>query len=335
MKVTVRRIAEENNVSPATVSLVLNNKPGVRDETRKRISDALTRNGYTIRQEKSKRRIQYICYQSSAWFAERPDGFYTYVLEGLDRGCKEYNASLRVAYANRSNLQNMINLAATDGNDGIIFLGTEYSHAALPEFKEFLIPIVVVDNPIFESRINSIYPDDYVGIDETIKYLKENGHSDIGFITIEGTFGELYNREQIFRRVMANNGLQVNEDHVLHLEPVMSSARNQIQQYIRTETHLPTAFLAVNDIIAATVMASLAGNGIKVPEDISIIGYDDSSLCELTAPNLSSIRSDVAAMGEYAVRRLVQLIENGNEPYMKVMLATRLVTRGSTGPACR
>ena len=330
MKVTVRKIAEEYQVSPATVSLVLNDKPGVRPSTRKMIAEALISNGYQIKKKDQKRKIQYICYQSSTWFAERPDGFYTYVLEGLDRGCKRYNATLSLTYANSSNLQRLISLAVTEGSDGIIFLGTEYSHKAIPEFMEFEIPIVVLDNPIFESRINSIYPDDYVGIDETVKYLKGLGHTDIGFITIEGTFGELFNREQIWRRVMAHNDLSINEDHVLHLEPVMTDARRQIAEYVRSGQPMPTAFMSVNDVIAASVVSTMMQNGIRVPEDISLIGYDDSSICEITTPNLTSIRSDVTAMGEMAVRRLMELIENRDEPFMKQMLATHLIRRGST-----
>ena len=331
MKATVRKIAELNQVSPATVSLVLNNKPGVKPATRERITRALVQNGYQIKKKDQKRKIQYICYQSSSWFAERPDGFYTYVTEGLDRGCKRCNAALSLTYANSGNLQKLISLAVTEGSDGIIFLGTEYSHEAIPEFLDFEIPIVVVDNPIFESRINSIYPDDYVGIDETVKYLKRLGHKDIGFITIEGTFGELYNREQIWKRVILHNGLQVNEEHVLHLEPVMTEARRQIAEYVKSGTTMPTAFLTVNDVIAASVVSAMTQNNIRVPEDISIIGYDDSSICEITTPNLTSIRSDVASMGEMAVRRLMQLIENKDEPYMKQMLATHLVTRDSVG----
>ena len=333
MRVTVRKIAEEHNVSPATVSLVLNDKPGVRDDTRRRITAALVSNGYQIKRKDQKRKIQYICYQSSGWFAERPDGFYTYVLEGLDRGCKRYNAALNVTYANSGNLQKLINLSVTEGSDGIIFLGTEYSHEAIPEFLEYEVPIVVVDNPIFESRINSIYPDDYVGIHETVRYLKGLGHTDIGFITIEGTFGELYNREQIWRNVMHNNGLEVVEDHVLHLEPSMTDARRQIYAYIESEKQMPTAFMSVNDVIAASVVSSMTQRGIRVPEDVSIIGYDDSSICGITTPTLSSIRSDVAAMGEMAVRRLLELIANENEPPMKQMLATRLILRDSIAEA--
>lgn len=333
MGMTIRKIAEAHRVSPATVSLVLNDKPGVREATRRRITEALVDNGYQIKKKIQKRRVQYICYQSSTWFAEQPDGFYAYMFEGLDLGCKRCNAALSVTYANRDNLQTLCNQAVADGSDGIIFLGTEYSHEAIPEFLDFNIPIVVVDNPFYESSVNCIYPDDHVGIEETVRELKNLGHRDIGFVTIRGTYGELYNREQIWRKVVRSNGLMINEENVLHLEPIMADAREQIRKYIRDTKQLPTALMNVNDVLAAAVITNLTSEGVRVPEDISVVGYDDSNLCEITSPNLSSIRSDVTRMGEMAVRRLMQLIENPGEPHIKILMETNLIRRGSIGPA--
>ena len=335
MRPTIRKIAEDNGVSPATVSLVLNNKPGVRPETRQRITKVLEENGYEIRKYENRESIQYICYKKSEWFSERPDSFYSYVMSGIAEGCRKMDATLHVSYASEETMQEQMDEAVKMGASGIVLLGTELAPDETLPFSAYEIPVVIMDHPFYAQPLNCIFPDDSSGLNEAVEHLTGLGHTQIGFISLRGTFGELDNRERSWRRIMDEHGLCISEEHVLHLSTCVADAQCEIEQYLEKTASVPTAMIAVNDVLGSALIGVLLRRSIRVPEDMSVIGFDNSGLCELTVPNLSSIDTQIGKMGELAVRRLFELAKWKDEQPVKTMTATRLILRSSTGIAPR
>ena len=331
MRPTIRKIAEQNGVSPATVSLVLNDRPGVKKETRERIRNVLEEAGFEIRKQENRCSISYICYQITRWFSERPDGFHSYIQSGIAEGCRKHDALLNVTYATEETIQERIQEAEKSGALGIVLLGTEFAQDSPASNYESEIPLVIIDHPFYTSSVNCIFPDDIAGMHEVLECLKKLGHKEIGFVSLKGAFGELHNREQIWRHMMNEHHLKVSEEFVFHLSSCVADAQTELEHKFSTIGKMPTALIAVNDILGSSVIGVLTKKGLRVPEDISVVGFDNSGLCELTVPKLSSVDTQVLKMGELAVRRLFEMAELKDESPVKIMTAAHLIMRDSVG----
>lgn len=335
MKVTIKMIAEQLAVSPATVSLVLNNKRGVSKSVRGRVAAALTENGYTIRNADSnngnKRKILFVSYKSTNWINNRKDDFLSRVLDGIERGAKNNNCSVSIANAAHDDLKFVFEDAERSDIDGIVFLGTEYAHFERKLFEEQTKPLVCIDRPFEHYMVNSIIVDNYTGMYQAITDLMEKGHSKIGFLACDYLSGSVEYREKSFYSVMESLNLPVKKDWILRLSFLKEEAKGEIDRYLKTHEDLPTAFLATNDVMAIAMINVLRDNGYSVPEDISIVGFDDSGVSTMVSPRLTTIHADFEEMGERAVKRLMEMCFGERDRKMlKISIGSRLVRRETT-----
>lgn len=334
MKMTVRKIAEAAQVSPAAVSLVLNDKPGVRPELRAKITALLVANGYTIKKNETAaakpRRILYLYYKDSSWIPYMRNDFLTRVLDGIETACRQNNCSLSVANVNYETLESALNNARMMAYDGVVFLGTEYKHTDYMLFENFPLPFVSIDRSFSGYSINSVTIDNDLGNYQALSHLKQLNHTRIGYITSKQSYGAYRDREKSFYHMMQKLELEINEDYIYKLDFFQQDLQKNFLALSASRPALPTAFVTANDVMAVSAVFSLTQKGCRVPDDISVIGFDDSSVCLMTSPHLTSTRADWERLGALTIERLMQMIAGTTKEIHKIQLGTTLQLRGTT-----
>jgi LacI family transcriptional regulator len=339
-------IAKAAKVSPSAVSLVLNNKPGVSRTVRKRILDMARGMGYDFVSRQDGRgtntSIKLLKIAKHGHIVnERHNAFITEYLEGIERGSKRHNYKLEVSFFDRTPVEEIVGAELRAGDDkkadGLIVLGTELSAHELAFFTTLSQPTVFIDTYFPLAVFDCIDMDNGDGVFRSIEYLYQMGHRNIGLVKSSYETRNFKMREDGFREAMEYFTLPVQEDFIVAVDPAYEQAATDMARFLinisgrgKASAPFPSAFLCMNDIIAYGCMRSLRENGFAIPDDVSVIGFDDLPSSSVTEPPLTSIRVSTHQIGERALERLAERI-NGistGQPE-KILVSGKLMIRGS------
>lgn len=331
---TIRQIAESFGVAPSSVSVVLNNRPGVRPELRQKIRDALIENGYQIREQPAHRgNLLFVYYKSTNYLAARKDDTMTSILSGIEAVCAEKRYTFTVTNASPASLDKTLLSISPENYSGVIFLGTEYYQEPSGAFFNLSVPLVILDGFFPEYPLNTVNMDNNYGVYQALLHLVENRHPKVGYIKSAIAFGCLRDRSQCIRYFMDQMGLSPEPEHIIQVSQESEKNRQELDAFLRSCGSVPSAFIADNDIIAASAVQALQHAGFRVPEDVSIIGFDDSSICTILTPYLTTVRADLCGMARLATSRLIEMIESPRDcGVIKSTVGTRLIKRQSVAP---
>lgn len=328
--VTMQDIAERAGVSKTTVSLVLNDKPGVSEEKREEIRRIAQVCGYHLphRIPDKQRTIRFLKYQAKGYMVCQNGDFITRVIDGVESTAREHGYSLTMMNVRAESLEAMIPVINEAHDDGIIFLGTELEPEMAPLLQEFAAPLVVLDNEMRHLDQDTVVMDNEEAVYRAMQYLCNKGHRQIGHLTTTYAVPNLWARSRAFRQALLEFGLL---DEAAFSYCVPDDVRSYADALVRQldPEHLPTAILAVNDILAINLLRALEKLGKRVPEDISVIGIDDLAISAMTRPELTTIHLEKKRMGSAAVERLLSLIADRSQHPLKIMTSCWLVERHS------
>lgn len=260
----------------------------------------------------------------------RDTRFYSRVIIGIEDEAKKNGYDVIANFIDNNNY--IIPTSVTQGKAaGIIILGSvqdEYLSRAV----SYGIPLVVVDHASFSIDTDAILTQNTPGAYVAAKYIIENGHKEIGF------FGEKYftlsfNERWIgFCEAMRRHGLPVKEEFCFTNSIEEYAVRNDYQpvaEVLKGLKKFPTAWVCANDSAAIILISALNSLGYDVPNDVSIIGFDDIDLCKIITPNLTTIRVEKELMGVNAVRSLLSRMEKRDNPNWHMRMPVRLIERRS------
>ncbi len=336
MTVRIKDIATKAKVSTATVSLVLNNKPGVNDKTRQKVIEIAKELNYPLSSTQYYKQIKrgtikFLKIVKHGHILNRDhDVFISDYIEGLDNEAREYGYSLEINTFNTANIQEVIDIVDDSHLDGLVILGTELNKNDINLFEgQFRVPIVFIDT-IFDfinfdfvdmNNIDSVYM--------IIKYFINKGHTEIGMIStnIEARNFEL--REKGFKKIMKHFGLNINDEYIFKVDSTFDGAYNDMLNHLKKKK-LPTALFSINDITAYGCIKAIKESGFGVPEDVSIIGFDDLPLSSLMEPALTTIRVSKRRIGKIAMQILNERIKSDTLfPPIKCVISGTLIERES------
>lgn len=333
----LRQIAKEANLSLSTVSLVLNNKPGVKRETRERVAALLAQNGYVIHTQSGPepaglpKTLLFIRYRGSGCLMESKDDFFIQILDGVEAQARLSGFSLQILNTDRTNLKEELATASRSAS-GVILFATELEADLVPVLYHCDVPLVAVDSTFPHEDINCVSVENHDALYHAISYLRSIGHTQIGYLHSVELTGSIPEREAAYYAAMRDLGLALNPDFVYKLFLFVDRTYEQMSRILAKKPVLPTAFVADNDVLAVGAMRALQENGYRVPEDVSIIGFDDSYICTITSPALTTMRSPKNAIGAAAVKRMHEILTTKDETIVKSRLCATLVVRDSTRP---
>ncbi len=329
MKPSIRQISEMTGFSQATVSNALNNKKGVNRETADKIFKAARECGY-LTEGGVINSIRFVIYKDSGQVVSDTP-FFSALIEGVEMESRigEYETVLCNLNRRSPDYEERLEQILTDPTSGILLLATELTEEEAARFQEAVAPVVVLDNWFEKNRFNSVLISNTDSSCLAAEYLIRKGHTQIGYLKSGIPIKNFFYRQEGYERALKAHGLEVPEDGIIVLPPTMDGAREQMNYLLENGAALPGAFLADNDIIALGAMKAMQDHGIRIPEDVSIIGFDDMPFCSITTPGLTTIRVFKQEMGRTAVRRLIELIRQGDRFVTKSQICTEFIERGS------
>lgn len=329
-KTTLLDIAKHTNVSRTTVSMVLNNKEiNVSEETRNRILNAAKELNYipnSLARSLSTKKSYTIGFIipdiENPFFAEMAKAIET---EAEKRG---YSTILCNTFNSSEKEEEYIKLLISKLVDGVIIVASGRKNNSINMLKDNEIPFVIVDRHVDEEeKINGVFCDNEEGIKIGLDYLIEKGYKNIAFIGAAknqiisnsrlGYFSKWANKYNIF-----NEGL-IEEDEIS-----LEGGIKATERLINREEKIDVIFYS-SDIMAIGGMKCLIRKGLKIPEDISILGYDNIGICSFMEPELTTIAQPIYNMGEEAFNLLMNVIKTNNTEENIINLKPYLVERNT------
>lgn len=337
MPVTINDVAKEAGVSISTVSRVLNNNYPVKEETRIRIEKAIEKLNY-----KPNIAARSLITRKTSVIGIIVPGitnlfFPTLVeiIEGFLTG-SGYSISLCNTGGEALKEVELINQMMSRQVDGLILIDPTLENLDNGYFDEISrsLPMILVNGFPGNYQCNFVSYDEEIGAREAFMYLLELGHRNIAFI--RGNKSLSYDiKEKVYKNIVKSNGL--NYEKVLHVGKgnsmdVVERTREQIEELL-TGNERPTAFFACNDLMAVGVVNACNRMGISIPDEISVIGFDNTLLSGITHPKLSSVDLNIKKIGRRAALELINIIDSRNKSRIKYFLETSLIVRDSCGKA--
>ena len=335
MAVTARDVAREAGVSPATVSLVFRDRPGVGRETRERVREVARRLGYEYQGQTTPGRtstLQLIAYKAHGKVVAE-----TAFFDHLMAGCSDetyrqgfHRLAISYYYANEHSSEQLRSLRSTKCA-GIILLATEMRATDIAPFERLGVPIVLLDSWFPTKNLDAIVIDNQRGAFNATSYLVRHGHRDVGYLHSSVDIRNFIERQDGWQQ-----GMRALVDRrydcaaaTVRVGPSITSAYEDMTAWLEGNPKLPTAFFADNDIIAAGCMRALQERGVRIPDDVSVIGLDDMPFAQLMSPQLTTMSVPKERMGALAVQRLVSLIQEGRREVVRTAILPEVIERES------
>jgi len=344
--VTLKDIAKEARVSIGTVSRVFNNHANVTEEMRQRVLKAATQLGYFAPGGQEQRSYDgsrivkeigflFCSFLNSNGIVSNP--FFSHILHGVESEASKFN--IKVTYRSISNIRNTPDVLLTTIYEmklgGILLVGpAELEIAQL--LQSTGIPLVLVDN--YAPKTNAVLGNNFEGARAAVDYLIRMGHRQIAFIggpllPDEGTrpVNRVYTierRAEGYRMALVDAGLPVSYDLCESANLSTDGGYEACKRLLAGKTPFSAIFCA-NDEMAIGAMKALREAGLRVPEDVSLVGFDDIDLVEHLAPALTTVRVDKEVLGSVALKRLLALMSSPDPICVSSVLDVELVIRDS------
>lgn len=333
MKLTIKDIARAANVSPATVSNALNNRKGVSEDVRQLVYKVAKDIGYMREPAAKRNTLRFVVYKRYVeGYVVSDTPFFSSLIEGIEKQCRAQGFELLISHVNihEADYNERINSIINDYSSGIILLATEMTEEDLEAFKAARVPIVLLDSHFRNCGYDTVSINNTDAAYRATTFLIDNGHTQIGYLRSSKPINNFRYRHQGYSEALTEHGLNADENHQIYLEPSMDGSYRDMKTVLEErKAPLPTAFFADNDIIAFGAMKALQEKGIRIPEDVSIVGFDDMPFCEMTNPRLTTIKVFKQEIGSIAVRRLIEKMDRNENPVQKIEVETELVIRDS------
>ena len=335
-KLTLKKIARELDVSISTVSKALNDSPEIGEETRKKIKAFAKLYNYrpnNIALSLKNRKTKTI----GIIIPEIVHYFFTTVISGVEQVANEKGYNLIVCLSNNSFDKEVLNLdlLANGSTDGFILSMAketmqkeDYHH--LIEVINQGMPLVLFDRIVEGIQCDKVIIDDVIGAKKAVQYLIAKKARKIGLISTVDyvSVGKL--RTRGYLEVLKENNLEIDKNLILKIED-MKNSEAEIKEFIMNNE--VDALFAVNEHFAIHAIKAIQEKGLKVPDDVMVIGFTDGDLSKRFIPSLTTVSQHGERMGAEAARLLIEKLERKpeeEETYQTVIVETSLVERNST-----
>ena len=340
---TQQDVAKLAGVSRATVSYVLNGLTDGRvlisEETHKKVTKAIDELGYVpdasaqaLRTGNTKNIGLIIPEMDNPHFWEHADGVEK---EALASGYRLLLSSmeLNVEYG-----EDIFKDLSRQRIDGLILMGplinrSEKIQKTLHQFQKRRLPIVEIsDNTNIDRHLDRVSSDYYLATKEVMAHLLSLGHRQIGFIY--GVHGPFLGEDRLlpYQESLLAEGLPVKDELIIRCGATIQDGYQAAETLLQSSLR-PTALIAINDLLAIGGMRAAVDLGLKIPQDVSVVGYDDIPFARYMVPRLTTVSKNAVGLGREAVKLLLARIQEPDRPQQTINLSPQVIIRESTGPA--
>lgn len=312
--------------------MVLNNRPGISDKTRERVLNAAQKYGYDFSRidgrAAAEGSIQLIIYKKHG-IVVSDTPFFSQLVESIEQGCRDAHLTLQITYFHATDkLDECVQRLKKSNCDGILILGTEMGYEELMLLSDIDMPIVVLDTYFDDIDLDFVKINNRGGMAKAIKHLVSSGFSEIGYLHSSYSIVNFREREEGYHNALAMYGIEyMTADE---LTPTIEGAYNDMKKRLDNGKIPFHAYVADNDLIAIGAMKAFREYGYNIPGDISIVGFDNMPVCDVTEPPLTTMNVQKRLFGAMGLQRLIQRINDSDGSFIKIELMPETVVRKST-----
>lgn len=328
---TISDVAKLSGLSKTTVSRVINNHPYVSKEKKDKVLQAMAELGYTP--NPSARRLRGQLTTTIGVIVPRiVNPFFAYLVNAIEQEAYNIGYQVLISQSNEDKEKEwaFLNLLKTKQVDGVIMTSIENDWDAIQPFAAYG-PIVLCNEYVNDAAVPMIRLDQYKGAYAGIKHLIERGHRKIAYCT-GGLFdeqGKDKDRNQGYQKALKEAGITVNPKWIFLNQHSIEDGKRIIRKILEMDDR-PTAIFTGSDEIAGGMMMEAKEQGLTIPDDLAIMGFDDQPLAEMLDPQLTTIRQPVNQMGKKAVEVIVEMLHHPEVEVKQYELPIELVVRKST-----
>jgi DNA-binding LacI/PurR family transcriptional regulator len=334
-RVTIGEIAKRCGVSPATVSLVLNNKPGISEATRIEIIETARGMGYPLQPASSLQaghlRTLGMLVKSEPGLLPPANPFYSKIINGVDMACQDLGINLLFSMLPVDENNRPVKLPPLlEGNmaDGLLMVGAFIDETISSVLRARHVPVVLVDGYSDTERFDMVVSDNFRAAYQAVEHLIGQGHRHIGLAGgAPDCYPSLCERRNGYFRALKENGIP--DTYVANCNVTRSHGEEEITRLLTETPHISAVF-AVNDDVALGAVRAAQRLGLRVPEDISVVGYDDTDLALRASPALTTMHVDTVAMGQGAVQLMSLRLRQPDAARITLVVHPTLVQRSTT-----
>lgn len=365
--ITAKELAAKLGVSPSAVSIALNGRKGISEKTRQRILEEARKLGYQGMRGPYKkkdpqvptsgpgsqsasllqpsagmpfpgnRNVRYVIFLDSG-MAVRETSFYSIVLQGIEAQARELGINVLVSYFDAGGdwASQMEVLKQESG--GIILLATEVRDEHIRRYLDMDpkpdLPVCLVDNATSLADVDCVVSDNLRGAYRAVKYLFDRGFQDVGYLRSRTRIDSFDEREAGVRKAREELGVPGSQKlPVVEVSVSSDQAYQDMCDHLEAGLQPERAYFADNDIIAAACVRAMKAHGYRVPEDVSVIGFDDMPLCSLLEPPLTTVGVEKELIGRLAMqllyRRMLSASEHNLPSFLRITSSAKLILRES------
>ncbi|WP_248927030.1 LacI family DNA-binding transcriptional regulator [Paenibacillus hamazuiensis] len=334
-------IAKLAGVSKSAVSIALSGKPGIGAETREKILKIVKDTGYLPRPmvragqaSGVSNTLRFVACTNSGIVLEQyyKQPFFMELIHDIEEQCRSRGYSLLFSSVHTGDFESAVaELEEGHESGGIILLGTNLT-ARQVQFVAGKQPRLVVLDTCYETLpVHFIVMNNVMGAYQAARHLMDLGHRRIGYVQSHSRMHNFDSRKKGFLSALGEEGIGPDEELLFSAAPTTFSAQEELKErFAALGDRMPTALFCECDYIAISVVKTLTELGIRVPEDISIVGFDDIHEATVISPELTTVHVEKGKIAELAVSTLVDMIEGGSTVKTKSLIDTKLVVRQSS-----
>ncbi|MGV3466304.1 MAG: LacI family DNA-binding transcriptional regulator [Heyndrickxia sp.] len=336
MTVTIRDVAKLAGVAPSTVSRVIANNPRISDSTKKKVREAMDYLGYHPNinarslAARSTQALGLVMPSSANKAFQNP--FFPEVIRGISTKAHEKGFALYISTGMNEEeiFDGVVEMVQGRRVDGIILLSTSMDDKIVEYLYLSHFPFTVVGKPFkYEDKISHVDNDNYRAAGELTKHLIDLGHERIAFIG--GSLNLVMTTDRLlgYERALRNAKIPFREDYIIHEEFLKEGGSGAVEALMALKEP-PTAFVVMDDLMALGVLGMLSEKGVSVPDDVSVVSFNNVMLAELANPPLTSVDINIFQLGYTAADCLLDSIENEDKKPERIIIPHKIIDRMSS-----
>jgi LacI family transcriptional regulator len=334
MEATIKDVAKRAGVSLSTVSLVINKKKNISQETVTKVQRAISELNYHPRHSarglasKKSGNIGFILTDDHF---SRAEPFYTKIFLGTEFEARKHNYYILLTTVEQEFTKKSIPRFLLEKNvDGVILAGHIPDGLISYINKNFKVPVIYIDYFPQKTKSFAVLIDNLDGAKQAVDHLIDKGHRDIAFICGEIPHPSMQDRFSGYKQALKQAGLQINNNIIITDEPNTSDVDgyNAACRLFKQTDHF-SAIFAANDAMAFGCIRYMREKNIKVPEEVALVGFDDVEIARQMDPQLTTLCVPKEEMGAIAIKNLVEMISENKNKFGKILVPVELVVRQS------
>lgn len=335
MNVTIKEVAKMAGVSPSTVSRVISDSPRISEDTKKAVREAMEELGYHPNAiarslvSKATKTIGIVMPQSTESAFLNP--FFPQALSGVSAAAHEQGYCILLSTGNdeKEQLESIQSIVMGGRVDGVIIMYSAVDNKVLDALKKMNTPVVVIGKPLKTKGTLFVDNDNVEASFKVTEKLIENGHKKIALMSGSFKFVVSLDRLDGYMSALNKHNISFNKSYIVEISEIQKESGYKMAKGLLELEERPTALVVTDDVMAFGAMDAIKEKGLKIPQEIEIMSFNNVPSAELTQPSLTSVDIDAFSLGYEASKLIIEKIK-GEEETDRVIIPTKIIYRESS-----